>query len=78
MSDDDIDSEKSIAGTAYAATGLPVIGLTIGTDGVWSARFWERVSQGKFRRRRCESVRVVGEGLRVSFDVSQKPIPRLR
>jgi molybdopterin/thiamine biosynthesis adenylyltransferase len=78
MSTDDIAAEKSIAGSAFAATGLPLIGLTLGTDEVWSARFWERESPGQFRRNWCESVRVVGEGLSVSYDATQMPTPRLR
>lgn len=59
MSDPDIEAEQDVLAYPAGATGLPLVGLTIGTDGYWSARFWERES-GKIRRRWCENVRVVG------------------
>lgn len=59
MSDPDIEAEQDVLAYPAGATGLPLVGLTIGTDGYWSARFWERDS-GKIRRRWCENVRVVG------------------
>lgn len=42
------------------ATGLPLIGMTTGSDGYWSARFWE-TENGKPRYRWCEKVRLVGQ-----------------
>jgi molybdopterin-synthase adenylyltransferase len=42
MSADDIAAEQGNAGQVLAATGLPLVGLTIGTDGALSARFWIR------------------------------------
>ena len=59
MSDIDVEAERD--GLAYpaGATGLPLVGLTIGTDGYWSARFWER-DGGQMRRLWCGKVRVVG------------------
>src|SRR6266545_1115569 len=38
MSWDDVVAERRIAGPAGALTGLPLLGLTIGSDGAWSAR----------------------------------------
>jgi hypothetical protein len=75
MSHDDVVAEKRIAGTALALTDLPLVGLTIGTDGTWSARSWEHESHRTYRRLWCESVRVVGKRLRVSFDEKQVPPP---
>lgn len=40
MSEDDVAAERRIARSAAALTGLPLIGLTTGSDGVWSARTW--------------------------------------
>ena len=59
MSDADIAAERDVLAYAAGATGLPFVGLTIGTDGYWSARFWEK-DCGKMRRHWCEKVRVVG------------------
>ena len=59
MSDTDVEAECNVLAYPAGATGLPLVGLTIGTDGYWSARFWER-DGGKMRRQWCEKVRVVG------------------
>jgi len=67
-------AESRIANVARELTGLPLIGLTLAGDGAWSARFWS----GKGRAVRpvgCESVRVVGDGLRITFDDSLLPVP---
>ncbi len=42
MSSADIKAERDVLAYPAGATGLPLVGLTIGTDGYWSARFWER------------------------------------
>jgi hypothetical protein len=77
MSADDIVAEQErIAKAALSMTGLPVLGLTVGTDGTWSARFWPRVAPRTYQRRGCASVRVVGQALRVSYDEKQIPKPR--
>jgi molybdopterin/thiamine biosynthesis adenylyltransferase len=69
MSNDDFFAEKKMAGSIKAATGLPLIGLTVGTDGSWSARVWEKKENGNFDPFSCENVRVIGEnGLDVTFD----------
>ena len=59
MSNPDIEAERDALAYPAGATGLPLVGLTIGTDGYWSARFWERDGL-KMRRRWCEKTRVVG------------------
>lgn len=66
MSSDDIAAEEGHAGAVLAATGLPFVGLTIGTDGSWSARFWERIAPRTYARRWCDSVRVVGGQLNIT------------
>ncbi len=67
MSDDDIRAEQKIMGAASALTDLPLVGMTVGSDGTWSARMWEHVEGKRYTRRWCESVRVVGESLHVDF-----------
>jgi len=76
MSDDDVRAEKTHAAAAKGATGLPLVGLTLGTDGAWSARFWEKTAPRTYERRWCTNVRVVGEELRVTYADHLVPPPQ--
>lgn len=67
MSADDVRAEEKMAGAAAALTGLPLLGMTVGSDGTWSARVWEYTGGRAYERRWCVSVRVVGEQFRVHF-----------
>lgn len=67
MSFDDIEAEKMLAPRVKAVTGLPLIGMTIGTDNYWSARFWIKEAPNTYERYWCESVRVVGKSLKSYF-----------
>ncbi len=68
MSRDDVSAEELLAPTVRGTTGLPLVGMTLGTrDGVWSARAWERVRARRYRRVWAQSVRVVGQNLRAHF-----------
>lgn len=78
MSQDDINAEKSLAPRVKAVTGLPIVGLTLGTDGAWSARFWEKEGPKKYERRWCETTRVVGDRLAVTYYDRLLPVPRHR
>lgn len=75
MSPDDIDAEIGRAAAVLTSTELPLVGLTIGTDQAWSARFWARSGPKRYKREWCESVRVVGESLRVTCNESLLPRP---
>ncbi len=78
MSPDDVLAEQTrLAGPVAGRTELPILGLTRATDGEWSARFWLRVGRGRYERRECSSVRVVGSRLRTSFhpDLDPPQIP---
>ena len=55
----DEKAERDVLAPPTRATGLPLVGLTIGSDGYWSARFWEDEGD-KPRCRWCEKVRLVG------------------
>lgn len=68
MSHDDYNAEAGHAAAAMAATGLPLVGLTLGTDGAWSARFWHRVAPKTYAPSWCKTVRVVGKGLRATYN----------
>ena len=59
MSDTDIRAERDVLAYPAEATGLPLVGLTIGRDGYWSGRFWER-DRDSMRRRWCKKIRIVG------------------
>jgi molybdopterin-synthase adenylyltransferase len=69
MSRDDIRAETGMAGAVKSVTGLPILGLTIGNDGTWSARFWLRAKgrTRKYKKLSCENVRVLGNGLKFYF-----------
>ncbi len=59
MSWPDIEAERDVLAYPAGATGLPLLGLTVGSDGYWSARFWERIDR-RMHRHWCQKVRVVG------------------
>lgn len=68
MSDDDIHAEQVVlAGPIAGWTGLPLVGLTRGTDGSWSARFWLKEDARNYKRFWADTVRVVGKRLRTTF-----------
>lgn len=74
MSRPDVDAESGMAGAVAAATGLPLVGLTLaGRSGVWSARQWYRAAPRMWSHLDCENVRVVGAVLRSYRCPSLKP-----
>lgn len=60
MSSTDVIAERDILAPPALATGLPLLGLTIGTDGYWSARFWLKNTK-KIQRHWCQKITVVGK-----------------
>lgn len=78
MSRDDVAAEQGNAAAAWGATNLPLVGLTVGSDGAWSARFWERTAPRHYERRWCGTVRVVGDRLRVTYMDQLAPSPQFR
>lgn len=72
MSTDDIIMESRSVSNPARATGLPALGLTLGTDGTWSARFWLRRGSD-YERTWCSTVRIVSPE-RLSLQVN----PNLR
>lgn len=70
MSRDDVVAETRMAPAVDGATGLPLLGLTLGTDGAWSARFWscDLSQKRKYDRRWCQSVRVIGKQLSLTYN----------
>lgn len=78
MSRDDIVAEEGHAAATNGATGLPLVGLTLGTDGAWSARFWDKVRPRQYERQWCETVRVVGDRLSLTYYDQLIPKPAFR
>ena len=74
MSPEDVAAERHLAPRIFAVTGLPLVGLTMGTDGALSARFWPRIGRKEFKRKWCETVRVVGDDFHVTF--MERLVPR--
>jgi molybdopterin-synthase adenylyltransferase len=70
MSEDDVTAESRIASAALGTTGLPLVGLTIGSDGSWSARYWikDPYQRRRFIRQWCDNVRVLGKKLSITFN----------
>jgi len=76
MSEDDIVAERDrLGGLVASASGLPVLGLTRGTDGAWSSRFWFRSGRHRYERRWASTVRSVGRRLRISYHPKLRPSP---
>ena len=69
MSLDDIIAERDIIAYPARVTKHPLVGLTIGRDGYWSARWWEQ-SGRKVERVWCDKVRVVG---RKAYEIYGRP-----
>ena len=75
LSPDDARAEGDVLAPPAHAADLPLVGLTMGSDGYWSGRFWER-DGGGMQLRRCRSVRIVGpENLVAHYDERLAPRP---
>ncbi len=66
MSSDDVRAEAGHAAVVLAASGHPLVGLTVASDRSWSARVWERQSDHQISRMECTHVRVVGKQLQIT------------
>lgn len=77
MSEPDVAAEQGNAGAVLGATELPLVGLTLASDGAWSARFWERSAPRKYRREWCSTVRIVGDRLTPTYMEDLAPAPRV-
>jgi len=77
MSEDDVVAERDrLAGAVSGRSGLPLLGMTWGTDGTWSARAWGRVAPFTFGRVEIPVVRVTAsDRLSLSFHPWLRPEP---
>ena len=76
MSEADVIAERDRIAPPSRAAGFPLLGLTVGADGVWSARFWRWNGQ-EYERTDCDKVRLVGQSIEVSLNpLRTTPIAR--
>ena len=54
------DPDVTFVSPFVRETGLPLLGLTMGSDGVWSTRFWQQTGLGQIVPAHCTDVRRVG------------------
>ena len=59
LSSPDIIVERDVLAYPTAVTKLPLMGLTIGSDGYWSARVWRREGR-TFEPTWCDKIRIIG------------------
>lgn len=72
--DDTVAERDRLAGAVAGRTGLPLLGLTRGTDGAWSGRFWLRDAPRSYRKRPARSVRVVGTEIGITYHPDEPPV----
>lgn len=60
LSRDDYDTECNLILPFIRETGLPLLGLTLAENEIWSARFWHEPRLGSTRLTHCTEVRRVG------------------
>jgi hypothetical protein len=77
MSEDDIVAERDrLAAAVSGRSELPLLGMTWGTDGTWSARAWGRTASFTYERVEIPVVRVAApDRLSLSFHPVLRPEP---
>ena len=75
MSGPDVIAERDRISPPARATGLPLLGMTLGIDGSWSARAWEWDGK-QFNRQWCDKVRVLGKRLGLTYNDQALPPPK--
>ena len=78
MSADDCKAERTHAAATFGATSLPLVGMTLGTNGAWSARFWVKIAPRTYERWWCVNTRVVGDPFSVTYADHLLPRPGLK
>ena len=58
MSVPDVQAERDRIADSVRATGMPLVGMTVGSDGHWSARFWTGDASRR-NRQWCRKVRIL-------------------
>ncbi|MEZ5196419.1 MAG: ThiF family adenylyltransferase [Bacteroidales bacterium] len=68
MSFDDFKAEEEMSPRVKVISDIPLIGMTVGSNGDWSARFWIKTKPKEYKPIWCESVRVVGRNISITFN----------
>ncbi|MEV7038364.1 ThiF family adenylyltransferase [Amycolatopsis sp. NPDC051061] len=71
LSQPDYETERSYAHLVHEMTGLPLVGMTLAGNGDWSCRQWTSAGDLTYG----ESVRVVGDSLRITWNDRIRPAP---
>lgn len=71
MSSDDIKAESQMAPNVDTITNLPLLGLTVGSDGTWSGRIWP-YNKSSYQKKWAKSVKIIGNEFNIFFDDKQK------
>ena len=67
----DAQAERDVLSPPARATGMPLVGLTIGVDGYWSARFWHENNPVPDW---CTKTRIVGpKSYQIHYNDRQAP-----
>ena len=79
MSREDIIAERDKISPPAYSTNLPLVGLTLGTDEQWSARFWIK-KNNTYKKVWCDKIRIVGKKIDVQYneDKFEKPISKAK
>ena len=73
LSPEDATAEKDVLAYPAGVTNLPLVGLTIGNDGYWSARLWSKDDDG-MRLHWCDKVRIIGhKSYQIDFNDEELP-----
>ena len=73
MSELDSGTERSFAFLVHEITGLPLVGMTLAGDESWSCRRWDPSGTPEHG----ESVRVVDERFRITWNDRLRPVPAI-
>jgi molybdopterin/thiamine biosynthesis adenylyltransferase len=71
MSPDDINAESRMAPTVDTITNLPLLGLTVGSDGTWSGRIWQYYDS-YYQKKWAKSVKIIGRKFCIYLNNKQK------
>lgn len=71
MSKDDVKAEFRMAPSVDTITDLPLLGMTVGSDGTWSSRIWSYYKSA-YHRKWAKSVKIIGKEFNIFFDDKQK------
>ena len=74
---DEFYERIAMAREVFGVTGLPLVGMTLSGDKVWSARYYPKDATTCPVLQWCINVRVVGKRLRIDFNPKMKPKPSM-